>query len=124
MIITQNNITKKIKSIINLIFVVKQQILSKNKNSLNQICVRILNSKFHELGILKLTHCFLTKIMTENDLLKRKILNILKIKLNYLNNIQILKIIKKKKVIFKNKIINSHNIFLGVKDEKFLNIKI
>jgi len=124
MIITQNNITKKIKSIINLIFVVKQQILSKNKNSLNQTCVRILNAKFHELGILKPTHCFLTKILTENDLLKRKILNILKIKLNYLNNIQILKIIKKRKVIFKNKIITSHNIFLGLKDENFLNIKI
>jgi len=119
----KNNL-KKIKIFLQLLFKIKQQIITKDRNSFVNICIKILNHKLYNIGVLKLAQCFLSQSITEKSVLQRSLLNILTKKLNSLNNGNILKLIKKKRVVLNNKEITTPNILLGIISENDLDIKI
>jgi hypothetical protein len=115
---------KKIIKIIKLIYKFRQSIKLKEKTPLVKLCLKILNQKLQKIGVLDLNQCLITRYISENDVLKRRLTNILKNKLRTKNNAEIIKLIKNKKIFLKNRVLDLPNVFLGLESERIVEIKI
>lgn len=115
---------KKIKKIINLIYKFRQAFKSGERNPLVKLCLKILNQKLQTTGVLGSNQCLSSKCISENDILKRGLITILKNKLKIKNNNEILKLIRNEKIFLKNSLLISQNVFLTLESERNIEINI
>lgn len=111
-----------ISVLVKLIHRFRNILASLEKTSLAKLCMKILNKKLQKLGILNPDQCVKTVRISEKDFLKRKLIMIVKNKWKSINFTEIIKLIKKKKITYKDKPVKSTNIFLSKASENQLNI--
>jgi len=111
-----------INVLVKLIQSFKKIFTSIEKTSFAKLCIGILNKKLQKLGILNTGQCAKNARISEKDFLKRKLIMIVKNKWKSLNFTEILKLIKQKKITYKDRPVNSPNIFLSKEFENRLKI--
>ena len=120
----KNEKLKRIRILTKKILEFSNSIKYVEKSQFIKLCIKILNQKLKNLGVLKFNQCIETKFISEKDFYKRKITNIIKAKIKNIQYGEILKLIKKKKILLKNIIIHTSDIFLSLISEQTLDIKI
>jgi hypothetical protein len=120
----KNEKLKKIRILTKKILEFSNSIRNVEKSQFIKLCTKILNQKLKNIGVLKFNQSIETKFISEKDFYKRKITNIIKAKIKNIQYGEILKLMKKKKILLKNIIIHTSDIFLSLISEQSLDIKI
>ncbi len=118
---------KEVKKIINLIKLlanIRKKIIANKQTSFTALCIKILDKKLKESGILKPKQSVLTRAFDINDFSNRKIYRIIQNKYKNINFSLILFLFKKKRILFKEKPVKSLNTLVDIESEKFLEIKV
>ena len=113
-----------IKFVVALIKEYKKMAIERKENLLIKLCVKILNKKLRKLGILGSSQCFKKKKIVEKDFLKRNLTNVMKIKWKLTTFSEVLKLIKQRRVMMKDKILKTPNLLISKDSENFLKIHI
>ena len=110
----------KIKNLIKLISQFKKKIKKIGNSPVVNLCIKILNKKFYNLGILNKTQCIRSTSIKEGHFLKRRLIDILKSTWKFVKHTELISLIKKNKVLLNHKPIKNQNLLLGLNSEKLL----